>query len=154
MEIKNYIKVLSRNKKALNDYEILEKYEAGIVLKGSEVKSARAGNIDIKGAFVKIIGGEPFIVGMKIAPYRFENIEKIDSTRARKLLLRKEEIKKLIGKSEQKGLTIIPLQVYIKGNWIKVEIALAKGRKAYEKKRAKIEKEIKREVDRELSKYN
>ena len=144
------MKVLSNNKKAFFDYEIIESLEAGIALSGTEVKSAKEGKINLKDAFVKIMNGEAYLLNCHISPYSHGNITNHDPTRTRKLLLHKRELNKLIGKSKEKGLTLIPLKMYLKGNKIKVEISLAKGKKKYDKRESIKEKDISREINREL----
>lgn len=144
------MKVLSTNKKAYFDYEIIETYEAGIVLLGTEVKSAKEGKINLRDSFVKIINGEAFLLNCHISPYSHGNITNHDPTRTRKLLLHRKELNKLIGKSKEKGLTLIPLKIYEKGNKIKVEISLAKGKKKFDKRESIKEKDISREINREL----
>lgn len=128
-------KLIANNKKAWHDYFIEEKYEAGIELVGTEVKSVRQGHCSIKEAFIRIDkNNEVQIYGMHINPYEKGNIFNKDPLRVRKLLLHKYEIRKLIGKMNQKGYTLVPLSVYFKGSLIKVEIALAKGKKLYDKR--------------------
>jgi SsrA-binding protein len=144
------MKILSTNKKAYFDYEIIENYEAGIVLLGTEVKSAKEGKINLRDSFVRIIDGEAYLLNCHISPYCHGNITNHDPTRTRKLLLHKRELNKLIGKSKEKGLTLIPLKMYEKGNKIKVEIALAKGKKKYDKRESIREKDLSREIRREL----
>jgi len=144
------MKVLSTNKKAYFDYEIIETYEAGIVLLGTEVKSAKEGKINLRDSFVKIINGEAFLLNCHISPYSHGNITNHDPTRTRKLLLHRKELNKLIGKSKEKGLTLIPLKIYEKGNKIKVEISLAKAKRNSIKEKDIKEKDISREINREL----
>lgn len=144
------MKVLSTNKKAFFDYEIIEGLEAGVVLLGTEVKSAKEGKINLKDAFVKIMNGEAYLLNCHISPYSHGNITNHDPTRTRKLLLHKKELNKLIGKSKEKGLTLVPLKMYLKGNKIKVEIALAKGKKIYDKRESIKKKDLSREIKREL----
>jgi SsrA-binding protein len=132
-------------------YNILEKFEAGIELKGFEVKSLREGRGSLKGSYVRIKDGEAFIVNFNIPPYQPKNTPKdYDENRERRLLLKRKEINYLIGKSNEKGLTIIPTKVYSKGNLIKVEIAVAKGLKKYEKREKIKEKEFKKEAERKM----
>ena len=131
---KESIKLIANNKKARHDYFLEEKYEAGIALHGTEVKSLRMGKCSIKESFIRIENGEVIIYGMHISPYEKGNIFNKDPLRVRKLLLHKYEIRKLIGKMNQKGYTLVPLSVYFKGSLIKVEIALAKGKKLYDKR--------------------
>ena len=127
-------KLIANNKKAYHDYFILEKYEAGIVLHGTEVKSLRMGQCSIKEAFIRIENGEMFIYGMHVSPYEKGNIFNKDPLRERKLLMHRYEINKLKGKIQEKGYTLVPLQVYFKGSLVKVEIGLARGKKLYDKR--------------------
>jgi SsrA-binding protein len=141
--------VIVQNKRALYDYEILDKYEAGIQLKGFEAKAVRAGKASISGAYAIIRGGEVWLINAKISPYQEANIpSNYQENRSRKLLMKKSEIKELLGKISQKGLTLIPLKLYTKGrkNLIKVELALAKGRKIYDKRELLKKKEAEREM--------
>ena len=143
-------KLIANNKKAYHDYFIEEKYEAGISLAGTEVKSLRMGRCSIKEAFIRIEHDEVFVYNMHISPYEKGNIFNKDPLRVRKLLLHKYEIRKLIGKMNQKGYTLVPLSVYFKGSLIKVEIALAKGKKLYDKRDDIAKKDQKREAEREF----
>lgn len=140
------VKVLARNRKARHDYHILETFEAGMELTGTEVKSARAGKIQLKDSYVEVRGGEAWLVGAHISPYTHGNRENHDPERPRKLLLHRREVDKLFGRSTIKGQTVVPLAVYLKGSWIKVEIALAQGKKLYDKRRAEKEKVVERET--------
>ena len=124
---KEEMKLVANNKKAYHDYFIEEKYEAGLVLHGTEVKSLRMGKCSIKEAFIRIEKGEVFIYGMHISPYEKGNIFNKDPLRVRKLLLHKQQIRKLIGNSAEKGYTLVPLQVYFKDGRAQIEIGLAKG---------------------------
>jgi len=140
------------NRKARHDYEIIEKTEAGIVLKGPEVKSLREGRANLKDSYGKVINGEMFLFNFYISPYP-NSLEKINPLRKKKLLLHKKQILKWGQKAEEKGLTIVPLSVYFNENGIaKVEIALAKGRKIYDKRKAIKERELKREIERKMKK--
>jgi SsrA-binding protein len=141
-------KVVATHKKAFHDYTILEKYEAGIALTGSEVKSLREGACNLKDSFVMIEDGQAQLYNCYIAPYKPAAKFGHDPTRKRKLLLHKKEILKLMGKVKEKGLTIVPLRVYFKNGKAKVEIALAKGKVKYEKREAMKEKDIKREIEK------
>ncbi|MCI8293073.1 MAG: SsrA-binding protein SmpB [Hespellia sp.] len=143
-------KLVANNKKAYHDYFILENYEAGIVLHGTEVKSLRQGACSIKEAFVRIDDGEMFIYGMHISPYEKGNIFNKDPLRVRKLLLHKKEINKIFGKMKEKGNTLVPLKVYFKGSLVKVEVGLAKGKKLYDKRNDIAKKDQKREAEREF----
>lgn len=147
---KESIKLVANNKKAYHDYFIDDKFEAGIELFGTEVKSIRMGKCSVKEAFVKIDKGEVFIYGMHISPYEKGNIFNKDPLRVRKLLLHRSEIMKLNGKITQKGYTLVPLQVYFKGSLVKVEIGLARGKKLYDKRASMKERDTKREIDRAL----
>jgi len=140
------VKVLARNRKARHDYHTLETFEAGMELTGTEVKSARAGKIQLKDSYVEVRGGEAFLVGAHISPYSHGNRENHDPERPRRLLLHRREVDKLFGRSIIKGQTVVPLAVYLKGSWIKVEIALAQGKKLYDKRRAEKEKVAERET--------
>lgn len=138
-------RLLASNKRARHDYHILETVEAGIQLSGTEVKSARAGKVQLKDSYIEFKGGQAYLVGAHISPYSHGNRENHPPEAVRRLLLRKREIDRLFGRTQLKGLTVIPLSVYLKGNWIKVEIALAQGKKLYDKR----ETEKTRELDRE-----
>ncbi len=144
------VKLISNNKKAFHDYFIDEKYEAGIALYGTEVKSLRLGKCSIKEAYVHIVNGEAFIYGMNVSPYEKGNIFNRDPLRERKLLLHKHEIGKLAGKQAEKGFTLIPLQVYFKRGKVKVEIGVARGKKLYDKREAIAKKDMRRETEREF----
>lgn len=146
------MKTLSDNKKARFDYEILEKFEAGIVLNGQEVKSIRKGNISLKGSYVIIRGGEPYLVGANIPPYQPKNASPdYDPERSRKLLLNKKEIDHLVGKVEERGLTLIPLKVYTKYARIKLEFGIGKGKKKSDKRETIKKRDTDREIKRELN---
>ena len=142
------MKVIDKNKKAYHDYFIEEKYECGIVLFGTEVKSLREGKCSIKESYIKIKDSEVFILGMNISPYEKGNIFNKDPLRTRKLLMHKGEIKKLIGKIKEKGYTLIPLTVYFKNSHVKLEIALARGKKLYDKREAIKSKDIQKSEGR------
>ncbi len=147
-------KLIANNKKAYHDYFILEKYEAGIALAGTEVKSLRMGKCSIKEAFIRIENGEALIYGMHISPYEKGNIFNRDPLRVRKLLLHKSEINKLAGKVQEKGMTLMPLRVYFKGSLVKVEIGLAKGKKLYDKRQDIAKKDQQREAQRDFKIQN
>ena len=148
-------KLIANNKKAWHDYFFEEKFEAGIELVGTEVKSIRQGHCSIKEAFIRIDkNGEVQIYGMHISPYEKGNIFNRDPLRVRKLLLHRHEIRRLIGKVEQKGYTLVPLQVYFKGSRIKVEIALAKGKKLYDKRQDIAKRDQRRAAEREFKVKN
>ena len=147
---KTDVKLIANNKKAYHDFFILDTYEAGIALHGTEVKSLRMGKCSIKESFIRIVNGEMFIYGMHISPYEKGNIFNKDPLRVRKLLLHKSEIHKLMGKTQEKGMSIVPLKVYLKGSLVKVEIGLAKGKKLYDKREDIAKKDQKREAAREF----
>jgi SsrA-binding protein len=141
------------NRKAYHDYDILSTYEAGIELTGTEIKSIREHAVNLKDSFVFIRDGEAWVNNMHISPYGHGNIFNHDPTRKRRLLLHKREILKLFQAIQQKGLTIVPTKLYIKGKYAKLEIALARGKKLHDKKAAIKERDIKREMDREIRNY-
>ena len=147
--MKDSIKLIANNKKAYHDYFIDEKFECGIELFGTEVKSIRAGKCSIKEAFVRIEKGEVYVFGMHVNPYEKGNIFNKDPLRAKKLLMHRSEIHKLEGKIREKGLTLVPLQVYFKGSLVKVEIGLARGKKLYDKRADIAKKDQRREVVRD-----
>ena len=147
-------KLIANNKKAYHDYFILEKYEAGIVLHGTEVKSLRMGQCSIKEAFIRIENGEMFIYGMHVSPYEKGNIFNKDPLRVRKLLLHKLEIRRLMSMIKEKGYTLVPLQVYFKGSLVKVEIGLARGKKLYDKRQDIAKKDQRREAERDFKVKN
>ena len=152
---KESVKIIANNKKAWHDYFIEDKIEAGIELVGTEVKSIRQGHCSIKEAFIRIDkNNEVMIYGMHISPYERGNIFNKDPLRVRKLLLHKYEIRKLIGKIDQKGYALVPLQVYFKGSKIKVQIALAKGKKLYDKRQDIAKKDQCRAAEREFKVKN
>ena len=147
-------KLIANNKKAYHDYFILEKYEAGLVLHGTEVKSLRMGKCSIKEAFIRVEDGEMYIYGMHISPYEKGNIFNKDPLRVRKLLLHKLEIRRLMSKIKEKGYTLVPLQVYFKGSLVKVEIGLARGKKLYDKRADIAKKDQRRELEKEFKVKN
>ena len=151
---KESIKLVANNKKAYHDYFIDEKYEAGIELFGTEVKSIRMGKCSVKEAFVKIDRGEVYVCGMHISPYEKGNIFNKDPLRVRRLLLHKYEIMKLNGKIAEKGYTLVPLQVYFKGSLVKVELVLARGKKLYDKRADIAKKDQRRELEKEFKVKN
>ncbi|MGN0335080.1 MAG: SsrA-binding protein SmpB [Lachnospiraceae bacterium] len=144
------MKLIANNKKAYHDYFIEDKFEAGISLAGTEVKSLRQGKCSIKESFIRIENGEVFIYGMHISPYEKGNIFNKDPMRIRKLLLHRYEINKLTGKIAEKGYTLVPLQVYFKGSLVKVEIGMARGKKLYDKRQDIAKKDQKREAEKEF----
>ncbi|MBQ6551208.1 MAG: SsrA-binding protein SmpB [Lachnospiraceae bacterium] len=141
-------KLIANNKKAYHDYFIEDKYDCGIALAGTEVKSLRQGACSLKESYVRIKDGQVQIYGMHISPYEKGNIFNKDPLRVRTLLLHKKEILKLTGKITEKGYTIVPLQVYFSGKLVKVEIALARGKKLYDKREAIAKKDAQRETER------
>jgi len=146
-------RIVCQNRKARHDYFIDEIYEAGIVLLGPEVKSLREGRASLQDSYARVKSEELFLHNMHISSYPFAHHVNIDSTRTRKLLMHKKEIKRFIGKTEQKGCSLIPLSVYLLGGRFKVELALAKGKRKYDKRHVLKEKEMKRELD-QLKKGN
>jgi len=143
--------VLAENRKAYFNYQILEKFEAGISLAGQEVKSIKTRGVNLAGSYVVIKDSEAFWVGAKIAPYQPKNVPPdYNPERSRKLLLKKSEIKYLIGKAKEKGLTLIPLMIYTKDGKIKIEFAIAKGKKKFDKRELIRKREVKREIERTL----
>ena len=143
-------KLVANNKKAYHDYFIEEKYEAGIELFGTEVKSIRQGKCSIKEAWVTIDKGEAFINGMNISPYEKGNIFNKDPLRVRKLLLHKAEINKLVGKTKEKGYTLVPIEVYFSRGKVKVKVGLARGKKLYDKREDLAKKDQRREAERDF----
>ena len=143
-------KLIANNKKVYHDYFLEEKYEAGVALAGTEVKSLRMGKCSIKEAFIRIENEEVFIYGMHISPYEKGNIFNKDPLRPKKLLMHKQEIRKLIGKIKEKGYTLVPVEVYFSGSLVKVEIALARGKKLYDKRQDIAKKDMKREAERDF----
>ena len=143
-------RLIANNKKAYHDYFIEDKYEAGIVLAGTEVKSLRQGKCSIKESFIRIEKGEVYIYGMNISPYEKGNIFNKDPLRPRKLLLHNSEIRKLIGASSENGYTIMPLKVYFSRGRAKIEIGLARGKKLYDKRQDIAKKDMRREVERDF----
>ena len=141
-------KLIANNKKAYHDFFLEERYEAGIELHGTEVKSMRMGKCSIKEAFIRIENGEVIIYGMHVSPYEKGNIFNRDPLRPKKLLMHKSEIRKLTGKLAEQGYTLVPVEVYLKGSLVKVEIALAKGKKQYDKRESLKEKDDKRDMAR------
>ena len=148
------MKLVANNKKAYHDYFIDEKYEAGLVLHGTEVKSLRVGKCSVKEAFVRIENSEVWIYGMHISPYEKGNIFNRDPLRPKKLLMHKDEIRKLTGKISEKGFTIVPLQVYFKDGRAKIEIGLARGKKLYDKRQDIAKKDQRREAEKEFKVKN
>lgn len=144
---KDAVRPLASNKRARHDYHVLETFEAGIRLKGTEVKSVREGRVQLKDSYVEFRDHQAWLVGAHISPYSHGNRENHDPEQQRKLLLRKREIGRLFGRTQLKGLTVVPLAVYLKGNWVKVEIALVQGKKLYDKRESEKERELDREME-------
>ena len=153
-ETKSNIKIISQNKKAYHDYCVEERYEAGIELFGTEVKSIRAGKVNVKESYCDIKDGEIFAVGMHISPYEQGNVFNKDPLRPKKLLLHKREILKLFGLTAQKGYTLVPLQVYLKNSRVKVEIGLCRGKKLYDKRDDMARNDAKRDMERAFKSKN
>ena len=150
-------RIIAQNRKAWHDYFVDEKYEAGIALFGTEVKSIRAGAVNLKDSYCSLKGGELFVIGMHVSPYEKGNIFNREPLRDRKLLMHKREIMKLGGLMTQKGYTLVPLSLYFSGKNVKVEIGLCRGKKLYDKRDSLAEKQANREIDRRMkdqSKYN
>ena len=141
-------KIVASNRRARHDYEILDTFEAGIVLKGSEVKSLRAGQVQLKDAFAMISGGELWLEHLHIGPYSYASVDAHDPERRRKLLIHRRDIDRLAGKINEQSLTVVPLQIYFTHGLAKVELALAKGRRSYDKRKKLAEKEHRKEMDR------
>ena len=147
-------KVIATNRKAWHEYHILEKYEGGMVLYGSEVKAIREGKANIKEAYVRFINNELFAVGMHIGKYSNEGYSTHSPIRDRKLLLHKKELLKIRKMVDEKGKTLIPLSLYLKGGRVKVEFGLAQGKKLFDKRKTKMDKDVSRQVDRAMKSYN
>ena len=143
--------LVATNRKARYDYTILDTYEAGLVLKGTEVKSLRQGKANLTDGYAMLKGGELWLLGMHISPYEQGSYSNVDPVRSRKLLLHKTEIRKLAGKLQQKGLTIVPLKVYFKNNVAKVLVGIAQGKKSYDKRADIAEREVKRDIRRKYA---
>lgn len=148
------IKVIATNKKAYHDYFIDDTYEAGIELVGSEVKSIRLGQVNLKDSYCIIKDGEIFALNMHVAPYEKGSYFNVEARRTRKLLLKKVEISKLKTKVEQKGFTLVPTKLYFKQGLVKIEVGLARGKELHDKRNAIAEKETKRNIDRQIKQYN
>jgi len=151
--LENHIKIVTENRKARHNYFIENKYEAGMVLKGTEVKSLRLGNANLKDSYARIVNGEVFVHQMHIGAYPFAYYGNHDPLRPRKLLLHKNEIKKLYSKVNEKGSSLIPLRVYFKGGKVKITIAIAKGKRKYDKRETIRKRDEKREIDRARRNY-
>ncbi len=148
MEKTDKIKIVGTNRKAKYQYEIIEKYEAGLVLLGTEVKSLRESKVNIQEAYGKFINNELWLINSHISEYKYGNINNHDPLRPRKLLLNRREIKKIKTKLQEKGLTLIPIKIYFKNSYAKVEIAIAKGKKMYDKRETIKKREIERKLKR------
>jgi len=148
------VKVIAVNRRARHDYSIEDTYEAGLVLTGGEIKSLRAGKVSLREAYARPGGEELWLEGMHIAPYEPASCDNPDPRRRRKLLLHRGEINRLVGKAQEKGLTLIPLRVYLRSGYAKVELGLARGRRQYDKRRAIAERDMERDKERELSGRN
>jgi SsrA-binding protein len=146
------IKIICKNKKAHFNFEIEETFEAGIVLLGSEVKSLRRGRVNLSDAHAKFRKGELFLVDANISPYEFSNRENHDPLRERKLLMHRRQLKKLMGKVNERGFALVPLKLYFKDGKVKVDLALARGKKAYDKRESIKQKDLRRELER-MTKY-
>ena len=144
------VKIIAQNKKAYHDYFVDEKFEAGIELFGTEVKSIRAGSVNLKDSYCDFKDGELFVVGMHVSPYEHGNIFNRDPMRKRRLLMHKREILKLFGLVAQKGVSLIPLSLYFSGSRVKVELGLCRGKKRYDKRDSLAEKQADREMDRRM----
>lgn len=151
---KDNVKLIANNKKAYHEYFIEEKYEAGLALVGTEVKSIRMGKCSVKESFIGIENGEVYVYNMHISPYEKGNIFNKDPLRTRKLLMHRFEINKLYGKAKEKGYTIVPLSVYLRGSLVKMEIGLARGKKLYDKREDIAKKDQRREAEREFKVKN
>jgi len=150
---KEHVKIIAENRKARRDYFIVAQYEAGLVLKGTEVKSLRLGGANLKDSYARIKNGEVFVYQLHIAPYPFAYYDNHDPLRTRKLLLNKHEIKRLYGKVNEKGLSLVPLRLYFKSGKAKVLLALAKGKRKYDKREAIRRRDDQRDLDRERKAY-
>ncbi|MXQ54696.1 SsrA-binding protein SmpB [Shimazuella alba] len=147
-------KVVARNKKATHDYHIEETFEAGIVLTGTEIKSIRQGRVNLQDAYARVNNGEVFVVGMHISPFEQGNRYNVDPTRTRKLLMHKKEINKLIGQTKIKGLTLIPLDLHLRDGFAKLQLALGKGKKQYDKRASAAKRDADRMIERKLKEQN
>ena len=151
---KGHVKIIAVNRKARHDYFIEDEYEAGIVLKGTEVKSLRMGKVNLKDAYARIKDGEVFVYQMHIGPYPFANYDNHDPLRTRKLLLHKQEIKRMYAKVNEKGHTLVPLKIYFKAGKVKISLALAKGKRQYDKRETIKRRDEQRELARERKRYS
>lgn len=151
---KNGNKTIAENRKAFHDYFVEESFEAGIELCGTEVKSLRAGGVNLKDAWCSVVEGELFVNGMHISPYDKGNIFNRDPLRVRKLLMHKREIMRLLGVTKQAGYSLIPLSLYFKGSRVKVQVGLCRGKKLYDKREDAAKRDMKREAQRSLKEFN
>jgi SsrA-binding protein len=150
---KEHIKIVAQNRKARHDYFIVDEYEAGLVLRGTEVKSLRQGRANLKDSYARIINGEVFVYQLHISPYPFAYYDNHDPLRPRKLLLHKHEIKRLYAKVNEKGHTLVPLRIYFKNGKAKIVLALVKGKRKYDKREAIKRRDEQRDLDRERKNY-
>ena len=150
---KDHIKIIAVNRKARHDFFIEDEYEVGLVLKGTEVKSLRLGKVNLKDSYARIKDGEVFVYQMHIGPYPFAHYENHDPLRTRKLLLHKQEIKRMYAKVNEKGHTLVPLKIYFKDGKVKMSLALAKGKRQYDKREAIKRRDEQRELARERKRY-
>ena len=146
----NHVKTIAHNRKARHDYLIEDTVEAGLVLTGSEIKSVRAGQVNLRDSYAVVRNGEMWLVNAHIAPYKQASSQNHEPRRERKLLLQRREIDRLTGKLQEKGLTLVPLRVYLKNSWAKVELGLARGKKSFDKRQTLREREDRRRIDRAL----
>ncbi len=153
MAIQRGIKIIAENRKAFHDYYIEDKYEAGVVLSGTEVKSLRAGRVNLKDSYVQVKEGEMFLIGVHISPYDHGNRYNLDPMRTRKLLMHKSEIIRLYTTVKQDGLTLVPTKCYFRDGKVKFEIGLARGKKNFDKRDADAEKTAKRDIDRAIKSH-
>jgi len=144
-------RIVVTNRKALHDYFILERFETGIVLKGTEVKSLRQGSANLQDGYATVRNGEVWLVGLHISPFEKGNINNHDPKRERKLLMHRKEIRKLIGKTSEKGLTLVPLRLYFKNNIVKLELGLARGKQMHDKREAIAKREVERQLRRDYA---
>ena len=148
------IKTVATNRKALRDYEVLDRFEAGIVLTGTEIKSLRAGRANLMDSYATMRGGEVWMINAHISPYAHGNRENHEPRRERKLLLHRQEINRLVGKVQEKGWTMVPLRIYLKGSRAKVELALVRGKRQYDKRKAIAKRDFEREVQRAVKDWD
>lgn len=153
MSDKNNSRLIAENRKAYHDFFIVERFEAGIALTGTEIKSIRMGRINLKDSFARVENGELFLYNVHISPYTHGNRYNHEPLRVRKLLLKKKEIMKLFGRTQEKGFSLVATKLYWSGDWAKVELGLAKGKKEYDKRDSIKERDSKREIDRAMRKF-